>query len=532
MTASRSYTVRSGSLLAAISAGVASVDLLLLGASLLCYAFLMLYRLDQLPIYFACDEATHAVLARRLLHLGPQREAGWPLFFATYGEYQLSASVHLQALFEWIFGPSIFTARIRNVVLSSVGLSAALCMLRRMGVQKGNLWIAPTVIAISPIWFLHTRSGFEAMLSMYALLAALVSAQRLLERPAPSRGALLACAALTWVACYAYAPARGWTALSLALLLATASARRSRKVLVLSTTALVFTPLITLAFVAPQIAFGRLLHVTLPAGSHDLSSTLATVIVNAAQSLNPLYWFLPDRVTPFPSWELHVLPGRPLLPMWLLPFTVLGAVRLVRLARRQCFARVVLCLPFIGLIPGVVSDPRPLRILPIGVAYLIFGMFGLTEMKEWVSARTRQGLADGVCVVALLCAAAAFFASTFYESMTSYRDYGFNGIQLGAQEVFERVRQEHAGGRAVQLDRYAFYCDGLLSEFFGLEEENEARPMNDFGRACPSQQEAVTWLVRPERLQSSAQLSQCQREWRVVDSISDPRQRPLFWVLQ
>jgi 4-amino-4-deoxy-L-arabinose transferase-like glycosyltransferase len=172
--------------------------------SLLIYLLVRVIGLEQFPIYFFTDEAAQTILAQDFLRDHFINYAGelWPTFFENGGKYNLGLSVYTQIIPLILFGRSIFVTRMVTVFFSFlaaifVGLSA------RQFLKLKNWWVVVLVLSMTPVWFLHSRTGFETAMatSLYAIFIYFYLLYRFRSRK--WLFAALICGALAF---YSYAP--------------------------------------------------------------------------------------------------------------------------------------------------------------------------------------------------------------------------------------------------------------------------------------------------------------------------------------
>ena len=183
--------------------------------SLIIYLWLIFEKLATFPIYFFCDEAMLGVDAYALLTTGADYTgASWPFFFYGLGFYSHAISVYFNIPFIALFGLSEFSVRLTTATISVLGVVAIYVLLRYV-YKLRSAWMTFVLFAITPLWFLHSRTGFE-----YIMAASFFLAFGLFYILAFSRHWLFVipaaiCAAATF---YAHTTGRGWVAISLILL--------------------------------------------------------------------------------------------------------------------------------------------------------------------------------------------------------------------------------------------------------------------------------------------------------------------------
>ena len=149
-----------------------SVGQVLLALSLLLYLSTHLIGLTRFPIYFFTDEAAQTVLAADLVRDGFRNYAHelLPAFFENGGNYRLGLSVYAQVLPYMMFGKSVFVTRATAALLTLIA-AVSIALILRQVFKSVYWWSGVLFLAITPAWFLHSRTAFEVTLgvSFYAL---------------------------------------------------------------------------------------------------------------------------------------------------------------------------------------------------------------------------------------------------------------------------------------------------------------------------------------------------------------------------
>jgi len=139
--------------------------------SLAVYLLTRLIRLPDFPIFFFTDEAIQTQHAADLVANGFRDPQGifLPTFFENGGQYNLSLSVYVQVIPTILFGKSVWVTRSTSAVLSLFA-PIFLGLTLRDHLKRQLWWTAPLLLAITPAWFLHSRTAFETVLmaSMFA----------------------------------------------------------------------------------------------------------------------------------------------------------------------------------------------------------------------------------------------------------------------------------------------------------------------------------------------------------------------------
>ena len=133
------------------------------GLCCLLYLIVLLYKLPDYPIYFFCDEAFQTVKGLEILSNGFKSNSGeiLPIYFeAAPGRWTPDITVYFQGISALLFGTSIFVTRATTVCFGFLGVLSLSLTLKRFA-KLSIWWMTPLALASIPIWFLHTRTGFE-----------------------------------------------------------------------------------------------------------------------------------------------------------------------------------------------------------------------------------------------------------------------------------------------------------------------------------------------------------------------------------
>jgi hypothetical protein len=412
------------------------------------YAITRLGALEDFPIYFFCDEAIHANLARDLVDRGFRDPLGdlFPAYFRNVTVFNLSLSVWVHVLPVVLFGKSIFVVRATSVGVGMAGLVALMLALRRFyGVRLW--WLGGLVMAALPAWFLHSRTAFETamMVGFYGLfIAAYLSYRELSPR---WLFAVLVTAAATF---YSYSNGQGVIFVTLLLLLVVdwryhwGIVRRHRRLVVAAV-------VVALLLAAPYVRFRWLQHPDMVTEHlanlesywlHDvpLGDKLTTFATIYGRGLGPDYWFTEDEH------ELvrHRMKGRGHLPVWLAPVIGLGLLVAIARARRSAACRLVLiavlAAPFAASLVGL----RITRVLAMMVPATILATVGIDQIRSWLRRWVSDVVFSTAVAMALASATVVMAVDAIHNGPTWFRDYALYGMQYGARQVFGVVRDHLA----------------------------------------------------------------------------------------
>lgn len=274
-----------------------------------------------------------------------------------------------------LLGLSEFTVRIWSVMISLLGVYAAVQIVRR-AVPNCPAYLTPLVFASTPIWFLHARTGFE-VLSAVSLYLCFLLYMRMLDEGRVRDGVLaggLAAATL-----HLYTPARGWILLSAILLLVVNLIPHLRRWKISCIAGASFLSLMVPYFVVqyrhPEIAMRRLAVLGMQDAFALGWGLLTRVYTNYLYILNPVWWFSWSATERRWFHQRHTIPYLANLPEWLAPFAVVGILFLLYQIRR-IEARTLLIVPLATVFPAVLLECNNVRCMPVGIFYLLCGIVG------------------------------------------------------------------------------------------------------------------------------------------------------------
>jgi len=434
--------------------------------ALVVYAITRLVRLPSFPIYFFSDEAVQTVLASDFLRDGLRDYLGqvFPTYFANGSLFNLGTSVYLQVLPTLLFGKSVWVTRGAAALATLIGTAAAGLILRDI-FRVRTWWMGVLILAVTPAWYLHSRTAFETSLMvsfylwfLYFYLRYRTDAPRMLY-PA------LLCGALAF---YSYSPGQ-LVVVATGLLLLLSDARyhwQNRQVALRGT-------LVLLLLILPYVRF-RITHAeetyfhlrmldSYLLQPIPLSEKLATFWHNYRLGISPGYWYFPNNH----DLSRHLMMGYGHIHRLTLPFAVVGLVLCLRSFRSPAH-RVLLA--------SLVATPLGAALVGVGVtrllsfvvpAALITGL-GVEAVVAWLTRR----LPYTVLAIALFSftSFAAFFMlnDSLQRGPTWYHDYGLGGMQYGASQLFSAVGEyvkQNPGTHVLVSPSWANATD-VLRRFF------------------------------------------------------------------
>lgn len=420
--------------------------LILLSAVLLVYAATRFIGLTHYPIYFFCDEATHAVLAQKLIANGLRDHTGTflPPYFLNVRKWNLGLSIYLHAITVGLFGKSVFLTRATSVV---VGLLNPIAIALTLFIVFRNRfwWMGPLVVGMIPAWFLHSRTAFETVMSVAFYSVFLCSYLLYRTRSPKYLFIALPAGAATF---YSYSNGQGVMAVSSVLLLLFdfpyhLRQMRQRPLLMVGGVLLVGLLAIPL-FRYRALHPGETTKQLRDFGSYWVQSIpvmqkLSLFAKNYLAGLDPRYWFLPNDI----DLVRHRMQGSH-IPLFLAPFILVGLGNCLWHWRSPAHRTVLVAILAVPFSPALVRI-EVYRVLGMVIPATLLTLIGLGQLDEWVNQwswlrrwplSAAIGIAGGLILV-LLNFHLVYAALT--DGPTWHRDYGMIGMQYGARQLFEQV---------------------------------------------------------------------------------------------
>ncbi|KUK46237.1 MAG: hypothetical protein XD73_0892 [Anaerolinea thermophila] len=472
--------------------------------SLAVYLLTRLIRLPDFPIFFFTDEAIQTQHAADLITNGFRDPQGFflPTFFENGGQYNLSLSVYAQVIPTLLFGKSVWVTRATSAVLSLFA-PFFLGLIQRDHLKRRLWWTVPLLLAVTPAWFLHSRTAFETVLmaSMVApfLYYYLSYRQGNLNKlyPALIFGAL---------AFYAYSPGQVIVVLTgLCLLVADARYHWQHK----KTTLLGLVLLCLLAI--PYLRFmlthenELLQHLSLLNSywvkNIPLTEKLAAFMVRYLKGFNPFYWFYPrpsilERLAPnitLPTWlfsnqfdlDRHTMKAYGHILWMTFPFFISGLLHTIKRFKDPVH-RVLLIALLAAPSGAAIVDWGITRGLVFILPAALLIAVGFDKLYTWIILRWQIKSLTLVALTFFLLSLSSFWmlSDALVNGPTWYTDYGLTGMQYGAQQVFSRaveIARSQPNTKVLVSSTWANGSDVFL-RYFGDEIPNlEMGNINAYG---------------------------------------------------
>lgn len=437
----RAATIRwlwsTGDLVVAIGKAV-SLEAVFFTIAISVYAFTRLYALESFPIYFFSDEAVQTLFAQALIKSGFVGTDGTfiPMYVEVEGlRWTPMLPIYIHALTLTLFGKSILVTRATSAVVGILAPLAAALTLKK--VFKARLWWTVVFfLAVTPAWFIHSRTAFETALAT-AFYACFLLTYLLYRTQSPKYiYAALAFGAATF---YSYSNAQAIIAFATAMLFIVDFRYHWQHKVILARGLL-----LALVLAYPLISFE--IHKPSAMGDHlrvinsywlqpiPLTEKISLFIHKYSYGLSPAYWFFPNNQD-FPR---HRMAGLGQMQTAVLPLFLIGLI--ISLAKIKSVPhRTVLIAALATPIGASVVDVGITRVLAFVVPANILVVLGLEWAFKWIKNQRVYQRIGALLFVGLIAASLALMHYALVQGPLWFNDYGLYGMQWGARQLFEEA---------------------------------------------------------------------------------------------
>jgi hypothetical protein len=439
----------------------------LIAMALVVYLATRFIGLDAYPIYFFTDEAVQTVLAADMVRDGFRNYHGelLPTYLVNGGQYNLSTSVYAQVLPWLLFGKSIWVTRGTSVLISLLAALAIGLMLKR-NLKSNFAFAGILVLCITPAWFLHSRTAFEAVMAVSFYAAFLYCYLQYHQGRLKYFFAAVVFGALSF---YSYSPAQMVMAVT-AVVLFFVDLRTHLKnwkiVLIgLGITMLMALPYVRFIVLHPN---ENLRHLQILDSywiqAIPFTEKLGIYFKEYFKMLNPLYWFMPNQV----DLERHIMKGYGHLLTWTLPFYVLGlgvALRKITRPEYRIFLIATLAAPAGAAMAGIAVTRSLFMVIPA----VMLTAIGLDQLMVWIEKiKVPRSALIALVFTGLTALSGYILRDALVNGPLWYDNYGLSGQQYGAKQIFGEIKQMHKADPTQEIFLSPSWANGtdVLARFF------------------------------------------------------------------
>ena len=390
----------------------------------------------------SCDEANPSVLAEQVFANGFRDQYGtfFPLYFEiASGRWCPELQVYFHGLGSLLFGRSVLVTRTTQAVVCVLA-PIAVALVLRLVFRARSWWVGPFLLALSPAWFLHSRTGFNPVL-MATFYACFLLGYLLYRTRSPRY--LFAAAAFGAATFYWYSNGQMVMVAAVFLLAVTDLPfhRKNWKVVLqaLALAAVLAIPAIRFQTAAPK-ALGHQLRVI---GSYWFASQpvhqkALQFVRTYAHGLSPTYWFseTDEQVR-------HRMKGYGRINLWLLPVFLVGVgVAGWRAVRGSAPHRILLLAALATPAGAALAEVEITRVFAFLIpATLLIGV-GLEALYSWTVRRLPKAAVAVSLSAGLTVPSVAMLRDSLENGPVWFDNYGLYGMQYGARQVFGEMVPE------------------------------------------------------------------------------------------
>jgi hypothetical protein len=445
------------------------------------YLLTRLVALDKFPIYFMADEASQTLYAQQLVERGFRDPQGilFPVYVeAAGGRWTPLISMYLHAVTYILFGKSVFITRATSALVSLLAVIAVALIMKKV-FKSRYWWTAPLLLSMTPAWLLHSRTGFETVMTtafygcfLYFYLLYRTRDPRYLVHA-------LVFGALTF---YTYSNAQVIMAAAGILLLLSDLPYHIRQRLALLKALpvglLLAVPFIVFHLHQPE-ALNTHLHVVNSYWFTNISlfEKITTYLQKLAYGLSPQYWFFPNGQ----DLARHRFDSLGHIRLEILPLLVVGLLISLKNFRQS---------PYRAVVIAALVTPSGAALLDIGIprllafvvpASLLAGL-GLNWALEALEKRISYKLLALSTFLVLSLASFGLFRIALTQGPRWFSDYGLYGMQYGAQQLFEEAippyLAQHPDRQVLVSPNWANATDRFI-DFFATPEQRPRLSMGN-----------------------------------------------------
>jgi 4-amino-4-deoxy-L-arabinose transferase-like glycosyltransferase len=443
-----------------------SLDMTLFGLALVLYMFTRIVGLDRYPIYFFSDEAVQTVLAVDFLRENFHSTEGelFPTYFYNVDKYSLSTTVYLQVLPYLLFGKSVLVTRMTSVLVTLLAATSVGLILRDI-LKLPYWWSATLLLSIAPAWFLHSRTAFETTTMVSFYVAGLYFYLRYrYGKPNYLYVSLI----LFALAFYSYNPGQVVVVLTGLLLLISDAGyhwrNRGTAIRGLGLLVLLSLPYLRFRLAHPTAFEDQLFSLgSYWVQSQPLGEKISKYFDEYLYGLSPGYWFIPNTR----DLMRHRMEGYGLLLSATLPFAAVGLFQALRNFRSSAHRAVIISL-LAAPAGAALVQVAVTRALTMVIAATLLTALGLVVILEWLEKRVPRRALSIILFVFLTLVSLNMTRDAIKNGPTWFGKYGLMGMQYGAAQVFEEVKDYRSHNPEAEILFSPTWANGtdVVARFF------------------------------------------------------------------
>ena len=471
---------------------------------LVVYLLTRLLALNRFPIYFMADEASQTLYAQQLVEQGFRDRLGilFPVYVEAAGaRWTPLISMYLHAVTFILFGKSVFITRLTSALVSLLAVIAVALILKNI-FKSRYWWVGSLLLGLAPAWLLHSRTGFETVMTTafygcflyFYLLYRTKDARYLIHT--------LVCGAITF---YTYSNAQViMTGAGLLLLISDLPyhLKHWRTLLKMLPLGIVLAlPLLIFRIHQPE-ALNTHLHVVNSYWYTNISLTekIVTYVQKLVYGLSPQYWFLPNGQ----DLARHRFDSMGHIRLEVLPLVVAGLLICLKNFRKSPY-RAVLIAALVTPAGAALLDIGIPRVLAFVVPASILAGPGLNWALETLQKRIPYAVLAVSTFLVLSAASFGLLRIALTQGPLWFNDYGLYGMQYGAQQLFEGAIPKYLAGHPDSLllisPNWANATDRFI-DFFSTPQQRQHMSMGSIEsylfKRLPLQQNEVFVMTAPE----------------------------------
>lgn len=427
------------------------------------YLVTRLWDSAAFPIFFFCDEAFFQVHAEALLNHHLRNSAGelFPMFYEKAPDRWVPQfPLYIYLLPTWLFGKSVEVTR---GVAAVVSLLAPLscCYVCRAILKIRSWWLPVLILAIMPVWIIHSRTAFDNAFAMsfYACFLAAYWTYRCGHKRALYVTVL--CGALAGYSHFSGTIAVLTSALLFLVFDLSFHLRQWRKVVLAAfLLCLLSLPAYRLMIQSPSV-LGlqlRVIDSSWMGQKKSLGEKIEEGVARYRAVVNPKYWFTVEGAKG--ELERHQWKDSPWIQQGMFPLFLIGVLLCLRRIRAAPY-KLILCSLAASLSPTLLVGVGIMRVF----YYIVPATMLITIGADWFVELLRKRVGY-VVLSSGLCFLFSFFSlrmltSALVEGPRWFNNYGLYGMQYGADAFFGAIREVLAENAQARVLFSCVWANGI-----------------------------------------------------------------------